>query len=226
MRIVLLGAPGAGKGTQCNYIVERYKLVHLSSGDILRRHRAQGTELGKKAQKFMDSGALVPDNVIIDMMIDEIGRAPAGGYVLDGFPRTVKQAAGLDKALESRKEKIDAVVNLDVNEDVILRRITGRRICPKCAAVYHIENLRPKVDGVCDNDGAKLVQRSDDTAEVVRIRLKNYNELTAPLIDYYKRRNSVFDVDANEEAEKVRDVIFSKLDPLASGLGSPIGAEG
>ena len=214
MKIVLLGAPGAGKGTQCKYIVDRYKLLHLSSGDILRRHRAQGTELGKKAQKFMDSGALVPDNVIIDMMIDEVGRA-TGGYVLDGFPRTVKQAADLDKALEGRDEKIDAVLNLGVNEDVILRRITGRRICPKCAAVYHIENLKPKVDGICDKDGVKLVQRPDDTAEVVKTRLKNYNEQTAPLINYYKRGNSVFDIDANGEAEEVRNLIFSKLDPLA-----------
>jgi adenylate kinase len=215
MRIVLLGAPGAGKGTQCKYIVDRYKLLHLSSGDMLRRHRAQGTKLGKKAQKFMDSGELVPDDVIIEMMIDEISRAPNGGYVLDGFPRTVKQAADLDKALAGRSEKIDAILNLKVDEGVIVKRITGRRICPKCAAVYHIENLRPKVEGVCDKDGTKLVQRPDDTAEVVKTRLKNYNELTAPVIDYYKRLNSVFDVNANEEAEDVRDLIFSKLDPLA-----------
>jgi adenylate kinase len=163
----------------------------------------------------MDSGALVPDNVITEMMIDEISKAPEGGYVLDGFPRTVKQAADLDKALKGRDEKIDAVLNLGVNEAVILRRITGRRICPKCAAVYHIENLRPKVDGVCDKDGTKLVQRPDDTAEVVKTRLKNYNEQTAPVIDYYKRGNSVFDIDANGDAEKVRDLMFSKLDPLA-----------
>jgi len=215
MRIVLLGAPGAGKGTQCKYIVDRYKLLHLSSGDILRRHRTQGTKLGKKAQKFMDSGELVPDGVIIEMMIDEIGRAPNGGYVLDGFPRTVKQAADLDKALAGRSEKIDAILNLKVDEGVIIKRITGRRICPKCAAVYHIENLRPKVEGVCDKDGSTLVQRPDDTAEVVKTRLKNYNELTAPVINYYKRENSVFDVNANEEAEDVRDLIFSKLDPLA-----------
>jgi adenylate kinase len=215
MRIVLLGAPGAGKGTQCKYIVDRFRLLHLSSGDILRRHRAQGTKLGKKAQNYMDSGALVPDNVIIEMMIDEIGRAPAGGYVLDGFPRTVKQAADLDKTLCGRDEKIDAVLNLSANEDVIVRRITGRRICPKCAAVYHVENLRPKVDGVCDKDGSSLVQRPDDTAEVVVTRLKNYNEQTAPLVDYYRRKNAVYDIDANGDAEKVRDVIFNKLNPLA-----------
>jgi adenylate kinase len=215
MRIVLLGAPGAGKGTQCKYIVERYGLLHLSSGDILRRHRAQETKLGRKAQSYMDSGALVPDNVIIEMMIDEIGRAPAGGYVLDGFPRTVKQAAGLDKVLGGKDEKIDAVLNLSVDEDVIVRRITGRRICPKCAAVYHIETLRPRVDGVCDKDGSSLVQRPDDTAEVVVTRLKNYNEQTAPLVDYYRRQNTVYDIDANGDAEDVKELIFSKLDSLA-----------
>jgi adenylate kinase len=211
MRIVLLGAPGAGKGTQCKYIVDKYRLLHLSSGDILRRHRAQGTALGKKAQSYMDSGALVPDDIIIDMMIDEIGRAPAGGYVLDGFPRTVKQAADLDKALDKKKQKIDAVINLKVDENIIVRRITGRRICPKCAAVYHIENLKPKVEGKCDKDGSSLLQRPDDTAEVVITRLKNYNEQTAPLVDYYKRKNKVFDINANEEAEDVRDLIFKSL---------------
>jgi adenylate kinase len=215
MRIVLLGAPGAGKGTQCKYIVEKYGLMHLSSGDILRRHRANGTDLGKKAQSYMDSGALVPDNVIIDMMIDEISRAPNGGYVLDGFPRTVKQAGDLDKALKSRKEKIDAVLNLEVNEDIIVRRITGRRICPKCAAVYHIDNLRPRVDGKCDKDGTALIQRPDDTVEVVKTRLKNYNELTAPLVDYYNRKNNVFNIKADGEAKEVKQQIFSELDPLA-----------
>jgi adenylate kinase len=215
MRIILLGAPGAGKGTQCKYIVGKYGLLHLSSGDILRRHRANGTDLGKKAQGYMDSGALVPDNIIIEMMIEEIGKAPKGGYVLDGFPRTVKQAKDLDKALKGKKEKIDAVLNLEVSEDVIIRRITGRRICPKCAAVYHIENLRPRVEGICDKDGSALVQRPDDTAEVIKNRLKNYIGQTAPLVDYYNHRNTVFNIDANEEADKVKELIFSKLGPLA-----------
>jgi adenylate kinase len=215
MRIVLLGAPGAGKGTLCKYIVEKYGLLHLSSGDILRAHRAKGTNLGKKAQSYMDSGALVPDDIIIAMMIDEIGKAPKGGFVLDGFPRTVNQAAGLDKSLKDKKQNIDAILNLGVGEDVIVRRITGRRICPKCAAVYHIENMKPRVDGICDNDGTKLIQRPDDTAEVVKTRLKNYNEQTAPLVDYYKRKNKIFDIDANGEANGIKEVIFSKLDPLA-----------
>jgi adenylate kinase len=215
MRIVLLGAPGAGKGTQCKYIVERYGLKHLSSGDILRAHRAKGTMLGRKAQSFMDSGALVPDDIIIAMMIDEISKAPNGGYVLDGFPRTVNQAVGLDKALAGRNEKIDAVLNLDVDENVTIRRITGRRICPKCAAVYHVENLKPRVDGICDKDGTPLVQRADDTAEVVKTRLKNYNEQTTPLIGYYKRKNTVCEIDAGGDAEDVKELIFSSLDCLA-----------
>jgi adenylate kinase len=163
----------------------------------------------------MDSGALVPDDIIIKMMIGEISSAPNGGYVLDGFPRTAKQAVDLDKALAERDEKIDAVLNLGVDEDVIIRRITGRRICPKCAAVYHIENQKPRKNGVCDKDGSALIQRPDDTAEVVKTRLKNYNELTAPLVDYYRRNNTVFNIDANEEAGKVKELVFSKLDPLA-----------
>jgi adenylate kinase len=215
MRIVLLGAPGAGKGTLCKYIVEKYGLLHLSSGDILRAHRAKGTQLGKQAQSYMDSGALVPDDIIIAMMIDEICKAPKGGFVLDGFPRTVNQAAGLDKALKDKKQNIDAILNLSVGEGVIVRRITGRRICPKCAAVYHVENMKPRVEGICDNDGTKLIQRPDDTAEVVKTRLKNYNEQTAPLVDYYKRKNTIFDIDANSQAEQIKEVIFSKLDPLA-----------
>jgi adenylate kinase len=163
----------------------------------------------------MDSGALVPDDIIIAMMIDEIGKAPKGGFVLDGFPRTVNQAAGLDKALKDKKQNIDAILNLGVGENVIVRRITGRRICPKCAAVYHIENMKPRVDGICDNDATILIQRPDDTAEVVKTRLKNYNEQTAPLVDYYKRKNKIFDIDANGEANGIKEVIFSKLDPLA-----------
>jgi adenylate kinase len=215
MRIVLLGVPGAGKGTLCKYIVEKYGLLHLSSGDILRAHRTKGTPLGKQAGKFMDSGALVPDDIIIAMMIDEINKAPKGGFVLDGFPRTVNQATGLDKALQDKKLIIDAILNMVVSEGVIVRRITGRRICPKCAAVYHIENMKPRVEGICDNDGTKLIQRPDDTAEVVKTRLKNYNELTAPLVDYYKRKKKIFDIDANGEVAGIKEAIFNKLDPLA-----------
>lgn len=214
MRLILLGAPGAGKGTQCKYIVARYSLLHLSSGDILRRHRAGDTELGKQAQSYMDSGALVPDELIVEMMIDEIGKAPGGGFVLDGFPRTVNQAAQLDKSLAEHGWTIDAVVNLKVGDEVVIKRITGRRSCPKCGAVYHIENLKPKVEGVCDHDGTGLVQRPDDTVDVVRNRLRNYCEQTAPLVDYYRQKNNLHQLDADADAEVVRDALFEKLDAL------------
>ena len=214
--IVLLGPPGVGKGTQAEIIAETTGLPHISSGDLFRENLKNATELGKMAQSYMNKGELVPDDVTIGMIRDRLSRPDCkNGALLDGFPRTVKQAADLDKALESKKQKIDAVLNLQVDEKVIVRRITGRRICPKCAAVYHTENLKPRVDGKCDKDGSLLLQRPDDTAEVVITRLKNYNEQTAPLVDYYKRKNTVFDIDANEEAENVRDLIFRKLAPLA-----------
>ncbi|NIA17113.1 MAG: adenylate kinase, partial [Planctomycetes bacterium] len=145
MIIVLLGPPGAGKGTQCKRVIEKYSLTHLSSGDILRAERAAGTELGRKAQSFMDSGGLVPDEVIINMMVAAIGKT-GGGCVLDGFPRTVVQAEELDKLLIKEDKKIDVVVNLVIDDDVITHRLTGRRSCPECGAIYHIEALKPKVE--------------------------------------------------------------------------------
>jgi adenylate kinase len=212
MKIVLLGAPGAGKGTQCKRIVDRFGLLHLSSGDILRRHRADGTELGKKAQSYMDAGALVPDRIIVEMMTEEIQKAPDAGFILDGFPRTINQAVELDKSMASDHQQIDVVVNLRVDDKIVAERLTGRRSCPKCGAVYHIINLKPKVDEICDNDGTKLIQRPDDTPEVVDNRLKTYHEQTKPVVDYYKGNRTVYDIDANEDAETVSDLIFEKLD--------------
>jgi adenylate kinase len=212
MRIVLLGAPGAGKGTQCKRIASKYGLAHLSSGDILRQERAAGTELGKKAQSYMDSGSLVPDGLIVEMMIGAISKAPKNGFVLDGFPRTVNQAEELDKSLVSAGQQIDAILNLEVDDELITKRITGRRSCPKCGAVYHIENLKPKVDNKCDNDGTELVQRPDDSLEVVTNRLKTYHRQTEPVIDYYKKHNTVYDIDANKSADEVAQVVFKYLD--------------
>jgi adenylate kinase len=214
MKLVLLGAPGAGKGTQCKSIVERYNLLHLSSGDILRQERAEGTELGKKAQDYMDSGALVPDEIIIEMMAKAIGKAPAAGFVLDGFPRTVNQAVELDKALIASGQQIDAVLNLEIEDQVVTKRITGRRSCPACGAVYHIENLKPKIEGICDKDGIKLVQRPDDTEQVLANRLETYHRQTEPLVDYYKKNNTVYDFDADRDPDDVRASIFEKLDVL------------
>lgn len=214
MRVVLLGAPGAGKGTHCKRIVARYGLLHLSSGDILRRERAEGTVLGKKAQSYMDAGTLVPDDLIVEMMSKAIQEAPARGYVLDGFPRTVKQAEALDRALAKSKSGIDVVINLQVDDDVVVERITGRRSCPKCGAVYHVRNMPPKRDGICDHDGAALVQRPDDTAEVVKNRLATYYEQTQPVVEYYKTRRSVRDVPADGEADAVAAMLFEELDAL------------
>jgi len=214
MRIVLLGAPGAGKGTQCKRIVDKYGLLHLSSGDILRQERAADSELGKKAQGYMDSGALVPDELIVEMMAVAISNAPKTGYVLDGFPRTVNQAVELDKSLASTNEKIDVIINLTIDEQIIIQRMTGRRSCPECGSVYHIENLKPKVEGICDKDGTGLIQRPDDTPEVVAKRLNTYHQQTEPVVDYYKNNNTVYDIDAALEIDFVSGFIFEKLDAL------------
>ncbi len=217
MRIVLLGTPGAGKGTQCKRIVAKYDLPHLSSGDILRQERIAGSELGKKAQSYMDSGALVPDEVIVGMMAGAINKAPEAGFVLDGFPRTVHQAAELDRLLKaSDDQKIDVILNLKIDEQMVAQRMTGRRSCPQCGAVYHIENLKPKVEGICDNDGTRLIQRPDDSLEVVMNRLKTYRRQTEPVVDYYKNKNgsTVYDIDANKDADEVSALVFEKLDAL------------
>lgn len=214
MKLILLGPPGAGKGTQCKRIIDKYGVAHLSSGDILRAERKANTELGQKAQSYMDSGALVPDNLIIDMMIGAITKAPSG-YVLDGFPRTVVQGEGLDAALEKAGEKINAIVNLQVPDEPIMSRMTGRRSCPACGAVYHIENLKPKVDGQCDKGCGELVQRKDDTPEVVSYRLKTYHEQTAAVVGYYQDNgNTILDIDANQDIDNVTEEIFVKLDAL------------
>ena len=214
MKLVLLGPPGAGKGTQCKRIIEKFGMVHLSSGDILRSERAAGTELGQKAQSYMDSGGLVPDDVIIGMMVGAVKKAPAG-YVLDGFPRTVAQGQELDKALSAAGEKIDSIVNLEIDDAIVAARMTGRRSCPKCGAVYHIENLKPKVDGVCDNDEEKLVQRPDDKPEVVAHRLKSYHEQTEAVVGYYQGvGNLIINIDACREIGEVTASIFGELDKI------------
>lgn len=216
MRVVLLGAPGAGKGTQCKRIVARYGLMHLSSGDILRQERAADTELGKKAQNYMDSGALVPDDIIVEMMAAAIKKTSEAGFILDGFPRTVNQAVALDESLACNGQRIDAVLNLRVDDPVVFERLTGRRSCPQCGAVYHVKNLKSKVDGRCDNDGAELIQRSDDSREVVTNRLKTYRLQTKPVVDYYKKNNTVYDIDANKDADHVASLVFENLDALVS----------
>ena len=219
MRLILLGPPGAGKGTQCKRIADKYEITHLSSGDILRAERAAGSELGHKAQSYMDSGQLVPDDVIINMMIEAMRKA-GGGYVLDGFPRTVVQAEELDRALAEAGEEIGGIVNLQVPDEEILARLTGRRSCPQCGSVYHTENLKPEAEGICDRDGQTIVQRTDDKPEVVTDRLKTYHEQTAAVVGYYKGRGkTVIDIDATGVIEDVTASVFSKLDALCSQVG-------
>ncbi|MGA2915913.1 MAG: adenylate kinase [Sedimentisphaerales bacterium] len=217
MVIVLLGPPGAGKGTQCKRIIERYRLAHLSSGDILRSERAAGTELGKKAQQYMDSGKLVPDHLIIEMMVKAIAGAN-GNCVLDGFPRTVVQGAELDKELARKREKISAVVNLVIDDEIVEKRLSGRRSCPVCGAVYHIDTLKPKIEGCCDKcKGQKLVQRPDDKPEVVQQRLKTYHEQTAAVVDYYSNSGQeIFDIQADGKIDDITAEIFEKLDSLSA----------
>ncbi len=216
MILVLLGPPGAGKGTQCKRIIERYSLTHLSSGDILRAERAQGSELGKKAQSYMDAGELVPDDVIIEMMVKAVNGA-GGNCVLDGFPRTVVQADELDKALAENSRQIDAVVNLVIDDAVVMDRITGRRSCIECGQVYHIETLKPKTDGLCDSCGSGLVQREDDKPEVVANRLKNYHSQTAAVAGYYSENgNLIFEIAADGDIDGITTSIFEKLNGLTT----------
>lgn len=214
MRVVLLGAPGAGKGTQCKRMVDKYNVQHLSSGDILRTERAEGTELGAQAQDYMDSGRLVPDDLIVKMMAGAVAEAPESGYILDGFPRTVNQAEELDKSLASDGRMIDVVVNLQIDDSIIMERMTGRRSCPKCGAIYHVKNLKPKVEGKCDNDGEELLQRPDDKPEVVKKRLETYHEQTEPVVGYYKQHACVLEVDASAAADEVGTKLVVMLDAL------------
>lgn len=214
MRVVLLGAPGAGKGTQCKRMVDKYNVQHLSSGDILRTERAEGTELGAQAQDYMDSGRLVPDDLIVKMMAGAVAEAPESGYILDGFPRTVNQAEELDRSLASDGRMIDVVVNLQIDDSIIMERMTGRRSCPKCGAIYHVKNLKPKVEGKCDNDGEELMQRPDDKPEVVKKRLETYHEQTEPVVGYYKQHACVLEVDASAAADEVGTKLVVMLDAL------------
>jgi adenylate kinase len=162
----------------------------------------------------MDAGVLVPDEIIVKMMAAAINKAMRKGYVLDGFPRTVNQAAELDKSLASDGQQIDAILNLKIDDEVVLQRMTGRRSCPKCGGVYHIENLKPKVNGKCDNDGTELIQRPDDSSEVVQNRLKTYHQQTELVVDYYRGNNIVYDIDAGRDADEVTALLFEKLDAL------------
>ena len=192
MKIVMLGAPGAGKGTQAVNIAKQYGIPHISTGDIFRANIKNQTELGMKAKEYMDRGALVPDEITIGMLLDRIAENDcANGFILDGFPRTIPQAESLKAALLLQDAKIDYAVDIEVPDEVITSRMAGRRTCPKCGATFHTEFHAPKQAGICDNCGAELVQRSDDKPETVLSRLATYHEKTAPLKDYYSAKGKL-----------------------------------
>lgn len=208
MNIVMLGAPGAGKGTISAQMEERYNIPHISSGDIFRENIKNGTALGVKVKKYIENGELVPDDLTIDLVIDTLNKCQSG-FILDGFPRTSKQADGLDSALQKNNSKIDLVILVEAEENDLVDRLSGRRVCEKCGATYHTKNLPPKKDGVCDKCGNMLIQRKDDTKEVILDRLKTYNDQTKPLIDYYNKKNLIKKVpgftDSQDERLKMID---------------------
>ncbi|HOT52323.1 MAG TPA: adenylate kinase, partial [Candidatus Hydrogenedentes bacterium] len=186
LRIVMLGGPGAGKGTQAKRMSEAYKLPHISTGDIFRANLREGTPLGLEAKKYMDAGKLVPDQLTCEIVADRIAQGDcAGGYLLDGFPRSLPQAETFQQLLSSRGETLDLAINVDVNDDVIVARLSARRSCPKCGAIYNLQFGPPKKEGVCDVDGEALIQRQDDQEATIRERLRVYHETTEPIIAYY-----------------------------------------
>lgn len=212
MKIIMLGAPGAGKGTQAKQIADKYGIPHISTGDIFRANLKQGTELGKKAKEYMDQGLLVPDELTCDLVMDRIGQEDCkNGFVLDGFPRTIPQAEALDAALTKINEKMDYAIDVDVPDENIVNRMSGRRACLNCGATYHIVSIPTKVEGICDRCGEKVVLRDDDQPETVKKRLNVYHEQTQPLIDYYKKQNILKTVDGTQPMEQVFGAIVEIL---------------
>ena len=204
MKIIMLGAPGAGKGTQAKLISEEYQIPHVSTGDIFRANIKNGTELGTEAKKYMDQGLLVPDELTVKILLDRVAQEDCrDGYVLDGFPRTIPQAQVLEEALDKLGEKIDYAINVDVPDENIVRRMSGRRACLKCGATYHIEHIPPKTEGICDTCGSDLVLRDDDRPETVQNRLKVYHDQTQPLIDFYTQKEVLKNVDGTMDMHDV-----------------------
>lgn len=212
MKIIMLGAPGAGKGTQAKMISEKYGLPHVSTGDIFRANIKNGTELGKKAKAYMDAGHLVPDSLTVDLLLDRISQEDcAKGYILDGFPRTIPQAQCLEDALKARGEDIDFAIDVEVPDSNIVKRMGGRRACVTCGATYHLEHIPPKTEGICDKCGHELILRDDDKPETVQKRLEVYHEQTKPLIDFYSAMGVLHEFDGTQNMAKVFEDITKVL---------------
>ena len=213
--MILLGPPGAGKGTQATYISSEFGLTHISTGDMLRGAVSEGTELGKKAKGYMDSGALVPDELIIDMLLERLAKPDCEkGYMLDGFPRTIVQAQALDKKFAQQGESIDLVLFFDSDPEIIVVRMSGRRSCPDCGAVYHVDNNPPKLKDICDACGGQLVTREDDKPETVRKRLDNYFKLTEPLVSHYRKQGLVRDIEADKPIPEIKEEVGQLMEEL------------
>jgi len=204
VKIILMGPPGAGKGTQAEKLVELYQIPHISTGDMFRKAQKDGTELGLKAKSYMDQGQLVPDEVTVGIVKERLAEADCkDGFLLDGFPRTVQQADALDGILEELGMALDRVINIEVDKSFLVDRLTGRRVCRTCGATFHVTNKAPKVEGVCDKCGGELYQRNDDTVETVSNRLDVYAAQTAPLIDYYQSKGVMSSIDGSKSMEDV-----------------------
>ena len=212
MKIIMLGAPGAGKGTQAKMIAETYKIPHVSTGDMFRMNIKNGTELGMEAKKYMDQGLLVPDELTVRILLDRVAKDDCeSGYVLDGFPRTIPQAEVLEDALDKLGDKIDYAIDVEVPDENIIRRMGGRRACVSCGATYHIEHVPPKEEGICDQCGQELVLRDDDKPETVKNRLRVYQEQTQPLLEFYSERGVLRSVDGTQDMQDVFKAITEIL---------------
>jgi adenylate kinase len=213
MKIIMLGAPGAGKGTQAKKLAAKYGIPHISTGDIFRANIKNGTELGKKAKVYMDQGLLVPDELVVDLVVDRFKESDCEkGYVLDGFPRTIPQAKALDEALSKNNDAVEFAIDVDVPDAKIISRMSGRRACVNCGATYHVETIPPKQEGICDVCGANLILRDDDQPETVEKRLQVYHEQTQPLIDYYQGKGILRSVDGTRDLEEVFNDIVKIVD--------------
>ena len=212
MKIIMLGAPGAGKGTQAKKIADKYQIPHISTGDIFRANIKEGTELGKKAKSYMDQGQLVPDELTLELIMDRFQNPDCeNGYVLDGFPRTIPQAEALTEALAKKGETIDYAINVEVPDENIINRMGGRRACLACGSTYHIVYAPTRVEGICDRCGEKLVLRDDDKPETVKNRLNVYHNQTQPLIEYYTKQGKLAEVDGTQSMEDVFNAIVKIL---------------
>jgi adenylate kinase len=212
MKIIMLGAPGAGKGTQAKLIAEKFGIPHISTGDIFRANIKEGTDLGKEAKEYMDKGQLVPDELTVRILLDRVSKDDCkNGYVLDGFPRTIPQAEVLTAALEKMNDAVDFAIDVNVPDENIVNRMSGRRACLTCGATYHIVHIPPKQEGICDKCGSALVLRDDDKPETVLNRLKVYHDQTQPLIDYYTEKGILKTVDGTKDMQEVFEQIVSIL---------------